>query len=60
MFPLEQVEEHIAHCGSRTQLCELCEKYIKDKDYNEHVMHCEGKVYESELQDAPSEQYQGS
>jgi len=36
MLDSDKIEDHIEFCGTRTELCTKCSRYIKIKDFNQH------------------------
>ena len=43
MLPRERLVDHEGYCGSRTDLCEKCCKYVLIKDHRNHVNICDGE-----------------
>lgn len=43
-LPRERMEDHEEFCGSRTDLCEKCSKYVLIRDIQEHTKSCDGGI----------------
>ena len=36
-LPFNKMSSHVEYCGSRTEKCDICDKFIQMKDLTEHV-----------------------
>ena len=44
-IPSDMLQEHKEQCGSRTEVCPECSKYVKLRDFNSHLIDHSGRNF---------------